>query len=259
MFRTLTIVIVLIAILPRVYGETLLGFDEVASEKQRAIESEFDKGINAKEQDAWLKKFSAKPHHAGSKASKEVAHAIAELFASWGYDTRIEEYEILLPTPKHRSLELTAPTSYRAALVEDSLDGSCQIRARCLQPLGERIEEALVGIEPLIATLTRYRLEATDSGGDAALGDNLEKADVAGPARVGPAAELRANAGHGNYTYFLLIFLSKESDGPRVDCCVQVHDFGPDHMVFKDDPVDAFLDVLNLSLIERGVVRVIEA
>ncbi|HIG41742.1 MAG TPA: M28 family peptidase [Gammaproteobacteria bacterium] len=136
MFRILTLLIGMTAIHPVVNAEVLIGFDEAASEKQRALEVEFDQAISASEQDAWLRLFSAKPHHAGSKASKEVAHAIAELFISWGYDTRIEEYEILLPTPKLRTLELTAPTTYQASLTEDSLDEdpSTSIRANLLPP-----------------------------------------------------------------------------------------------------------------------------
>ncbi len=44
-----------------------------------------------------------------------------DLFASWGYEARIESFDVLFPTPKLRSLEMVAPTRFRARLDEGSL------------------------------------------------------------------------------------------------------------------------------------------
>ncbi|HSM13845.1 MAG TPA: transferrin receptor-like dimerization domain-containing protein, partial [Thermoanaerobaculia bacterium] len=44
-----------------------------------------------------------------------------ELFASWGYEARVETYRALLPIPLERSLEMTAPRSWRARLEEPAL------------------------------------------------------------------------------------------------------------------------------------------
>ncbi len=117
-------------------AETLMGFDEAGSDRQQALEAAFDLNLDAGEQDAWLRKFSARPHHAGSSAGKEVANSIATLFKSWGYDTQIEEYEILLPTPESRHLELIAPSKFVASLREDSLDEdpSTSVRKDLLPP-----------------------------------------------------------------------------------------------------------------------------
>ena len=113
-----------------------MGFDQAGSEKQRALEAEFDRHLDAKELDAWLRQFSAKPHHVGSRAGKEVAGAIAEMFTSWGFDTEIEQYYILLPTPDKRRLELIAPTKFTASLQEVSLDDdpSTSVRKNLLPP-----------------------------------------------------------------------------------------------------------------------------
>jgi N-acetylated-alpha-linked acidic dipeptidase len=46
---------------------------------------------------------------------------MAELFRSWGYRAELEEFQVLFPTPKHRRLELVAPTSYVALLSEPPL------------------------------------------------------------------------------------------------------------------------------------------
>ncbi|MCH7741915.1 MAG: M28 family peptidase [Proteobacteria bacterium] len=138
MARTLTLFIGLIAFIatPGIPAEILIGFDEAGSEQQRALETRFDKYLDAKELDAWLRQLSAEPHHAGSVAGKNVAEAIAGMFTSWGFDTEIEEYSVLLPTPKLRRLELVAPTRFTASLNEVSLsdDPSTLVRENLLPP-----------------------------------------------------------------------------------------------------------------------------
>ena len=58
------------------------------------------------------------------------------LLESWGYDVEIAEYQILLPTPRVREVELIAPTRFSASLTEDSLDEdpSTSVRADLLPP-----------------------------------------------------------------------------------------------------------------------------
>jgi N-acetylated-alpha-linked acidic dipeptidase len=116
--------------------DPVLGFDEESSDQQRAIESRLDDSIDKNEMDQWLRRMSAKPHHVGSPASKENAEFIASLFESWGYDVEIAEYEILLPTPRVREVELLAPTQFSATLTEDSLaeDPSTSVREDLLPP-----------------------------------------------------------------------------------------------------------------------------
>jgi N-acetylated-alpha-linked acidic dipeptidase len=114
----------------------VLGFDEASSNAQRNIESRLDESIDKSEMDQWLRRLSAKPHHVGSAVSKENAEYIAGLLESWGYDTEIAEYEVLLPTPKVREIELLAPTKFTASLTEDSLaeDPSTSVREDLLPP-----------------------------------------------------------------------------------------------------------------------------
>jgi N-acetylated-alpha-linked acidic dipeptidase len=71
----------------------------------------------------WMHRLSARPHHLGSPYDKENAEFIAGLFRSWGYDTSIEEYRVLFPTPKKRRLEMTSPVAYTAKLVEPPVPG----------------------------------------------------------------------------------------------------------------------------------------
>jgi N-acetylated-alpha-linked acidic dipeptidase len=46
---------------------------------------------------------------------------MAGLFRSWGFETRLEEFQVLFPTPTTRVVELVAPTAYRAVLSEPPL------------------------------------------------------------------------------------------------------------------------------------------
>ena len=114
----------------------LLGFDDAASGAQRELEARFDEQLSPADQDEWLRRLSAKPHHVGSAAGKENARFVAELFESWGFDVEFEEYEILLPMPKTRELELVAPHAFKASLEEDSLqqDPSTSVRDELLPP-----------------------------------------------------------------------------------------------------------------------------
>lgn len=106
------------------------------TEQQQDIEHRYDEKIHAGEMDAWLRRLSARPHHVGSAYGKDNAEFIAGLFRSWGYEVEIAEYQIVLPVPKTRELELTAPGSYRATLNEDTLeaDASTAVREELLPP-----------------------------------------------------------------------------------------------------------------------------
>ncbi len=69
----------------------------------------------------YMERMSAEPHLAGSPASKAVAEYIAGLFREWGLAVQIEQFEALLPYPKSRSLQMTAPTRFTAKLAEPKI------------------------------------------------------------------------------------------------------------------------------------------
>jgi N-acetylated-alpha-linked acidic dipeptidase len=125
------------AITASLAGEAdILGYDAAGSAAQRELEHRLDMTIDAQEMSEWLKVMSATPHHAGSAASKANAEFIAGLLESWGYQVEIAEYEILLPTPRVREVELVAPGTFTASLREDSLaeDPSTSRREHLLPP-----------------------------------------------------------------------------------------------------------------------------
>jgi len=101
--------------------KTLLGFSRENTAQQRAIEAQFDASLKKENLREWMKRISARPHHLGSPYGRENAAFIASLFRAWGYETEIEEFQVLFPTPKQRILEMLEPTKYKARLAEPSL------------------------------------------------------------------------------------------------------------------------------------------
>jgi len=92
-------------------AEPLPGFDAAGAARVRALEARIDAAISPVELRAWLERLAARPHHLGSEWGRSNAEWLRELFASWGYEARVETYRALLPTPVERWLEMPAPRS----------------------------------------------------------------------------------------------------------------------------------------------------
>ncbi len=69
----------------------------------------------------YMKRLSARPHHIGSAYGRDNAEWILARFKEWGWDAKIETFEVLFPTPKERVLELLEPKRFVAALKEPAL------------------------------------------------------------------------------------------------------------------------------------------
>ena len=74
--------------------------------------------IDAKNIGEYMRVMSARPHHLGSPYGKQNAEWILARFKEWGWDAKIESYDVLFPTPKERVLELLGPTPFKARLEE---------------------------------------------------------------------------------------------------------------------------------------------
>lgn len=103
--------------------ESIMGFSADDAQKQHALESRFDSFLRADNMRDWMKRLSARPHHLGSQYNKENADFIASLFRSWGYETKLEEFHVLFPTPKTRLVEMTAPERFTLRLNEPEVTG----------------------------------------------------------------------------------------------------------------------------------------
>jgi N-acetylated-alpha-linked acidic dipeptidase len=97
----------------------ILGFKDPA--KEHALEAQFDAKLNRENLRSWMQTLSARPHHVGSPYGKANAERIAELFRSWGYDTKLERFDVLFPTPKTRVVELLAPEKISLPLDEPAI------------------------------------------------------------------------------------------------------------------------------------------
>ncbi|HYG64764.1 MAG TPA: M28 family metallopeptidase [Thermoanaerobaculia bacterium] len=103
--------------------QPLLGFSKAGAAEQRALESRFDAALRADNLREWMKRLAARPHPVGSPWGDENARFMLDLFRSWGYDARIEEFQVLFPTPKLRRLEMIAPEPFTAQLAETAVPG----------------------------------------------------------------------------------------------------------------------------------------
>ncbi|MES2136720.1 MAG: transferrin receptor-like dimerization domain-containing protein [Pseudomonadota bacterium] len=75
----------------------------------QALEKSFDSLISSADQLAWLQDMSSAPNHVGSPHDKANADMVLALFKQWGWDARIERFEVLYPTPISTIVELVAP------------------------------------------------------------------------------------------------------------------------------------------------------
>src|SRR5262245_41361119 len=69
---------------------TLLGFSAASSAAELEREKVLDAAISTDDLREWLRHLAARPHHVGSEWDRQNAEWMRDLFASWGYDARVE-------------------------------------------------------------------------------------------------------------------------------------------------------------------------
>src|SRR5689334_4536184 len=99
------------------------GFPHDSIRVERTWEDKARAEVQSDQIRQYIEHMAARPHLAGSAGSKAVADYIAGLLRSWGWNTRIEEFEVLLPTPTARSLEMIEPRKSFASLKEPPVAG----------------------------------------------------------------------------------------------------------------------------------------
>ncbi len=126
MSRTVSVLLILFSILIQTFAQNqpaLMGFSSDSSARQRSLEARFDSELAPDNLRDWMKRLSARPHHLGSAYNKENADFIAAQFRSWGYETKLEQFEVLFPTPKTRLVEMTTPERFTLKLSEPAVAG----------------------------------------------------------------------------------------------------------------------------------------
>jgi N-acetylated-alpha-linked acidic dipeptidase len=121
-----SLAILAVAFTAALYAQTtndkpIFGFMPANAAKEHALEAQLDAKMNRDDLRAWMQRLAARPHHLGSDYDRQNAEFLASLFRSWGYDTNIEEFQVLFPTPKKRLVELIAPEKFTAKLFEPPL------------------------------------------------------------------------------------------------------------------------------------------
>ncbi|MFI5209275.1 MAG: PA domain-containing protein, partial [Gemmatimonadales bacterium] len=99
----------------------LLGFTPARVQAERDWEGKFQAQPQPDSLRSYLRHLSARPHNLGSPYGRDNAEWLAARFQSWGWQTSIDSFLVLFPTPKERIVELVAPTRFRAALQEPAL------------------------------------------------------------------------------------------------------------------------------------------
>jgi N-acetylated-alpha-linked acidic dipeptidase len=116
----------------------MFGFSAADAARQASLEQRFDGALDPSDLRGWLKTLSAEPNNVGAPHDKANAELVRDLFKQWGWDARIEVFEVLYPTLKHHSLELVAPTHFAASLTEPAVDGDAtSTRTDGLPPYNE--------------------------------------------------------------------------------------------------------------------------
>src|ERR1700690_2160359 len=102
--------------------QPLSGYSAASSRAQRELEAKFRAIPDPQNQREYMERLSARPHHVGSPYDKDNAEWILAKYKEWGFDARIESFDVLFPTPKERLLEMTAPVKFTAKLQEPTVD-----------------------------------------------------------------------------------------------------------------------------------------
>ena len=97
------------------------GYTAQTSATERQWEKTFQTGISAERLRASMQRLSARPHHVGSPYDKANAEWLLAQFKEYGFDTHMETFQVLFPTPKERVVEMLEPRAFRAKLQEPVL------------------------------------------------------------------------------------------------------------------------------------------
>jgi N-acetylated-alpha-linked acidic dipeptidase len=95
------------------------------AEREKAL----DASVSSADQMAWLKDMASAPNHVGSAHDKANAEFILAKFKEWGWDAKIERFDVLYPTPLETRLELIGGTTetlggQEPTIPEDSTSGN---------------------------------------------------------------------------------------------------------------------------------------
>ena len=103
--------------------DSIRGFDSASQAQEVKWEQQARAIPDAARIGEFIRKYSNQPHMAGTPQSKQTAEGILAELREAGLDAHIEQFEALMPTPKTRVVEMTAPVKFRLKLDEPPVPG----------------------------------------------------------------------------------------------------------------------------------------
>ena len=98
--------------------------------RRAAVEKAFDAAIHPADQRRWMKHMASEPNHVGSPHDKINAEWELAQFKKFGWDTHIETYRVLYPTPVSETVELLGDKPFQATLQEKPIPGDTSATAK---------------------------------------------------------------------------------------------------------------------------------
>ena len=100
---------------------SMRGYSAASARTERDWEAKFRAIPSPENLREYMRRMTAHPHHLGSPYDKDNAEWILSKFREFGLDAKIEEYEVLFPTPQQRALTMIEPTRFTASLREPAV------------------------------------------------------------------------------------------------------------------------------------------
>ena len=99
----------------------LPGYTAASSDTELDWEKKFRAIPEAARAHENMKFLAAHPHNVGSEAQRKNAEWLVAKYKEWGWDAKIEQFDVLYPTPQHQIVEMIAPTKFKLKLEETPL------------------------------------------------------------------------------------------------------------------------------------------
>jgi N-acetylated-alpha-linked acidic dipeptidase len=96
----------------------LRGFPVEEARQRKPFEDRLRATAESNKIREYMTRMASEPHHAGSPAGKAVAEFAAAKFREFGLEAKLETFEVLLPYPTQRQLEILSPVRHTAKLRE---------------------------------------------------------------------------------------------------------------------------------------------
>ncbi|HWC65673.1 MAG TPA: transferrin receptor-like dimerization domain-containing protein [Thermoanaerobaculia bacterium] len=101
----------------------LRGFLASSAAGETARENDFRAAIDPAAIRESARLLSARPHHVGSEGDRANVEWLLARFRSFGWNAKVETFDVLFPTPAERLVEMTSPQRFRAKLEEPAVPG----------------------------------------------------------------------------------------------------------------------------------------